>query len=422
MDYRRRVVENELDELSDLPAIAIEGAKGVGKTATATTRAQTVYALDKPGQLEIVRADPDRLTRGPRPILIDEWQRYRESWDLVRRAVDVDRAGGQFLLTGSAQPQEQPAHSGAGRIVTVRMRPMTLAERGVGVPSVSLAALLGGARPEITGETNLTLDDYVEEILNSGFPGLRDLHGRALRASLDGYIDRIVEKEFPLLGFVVRNEAALRRWLTAYAAGTATTTSAETLRDAAMSSEGTKPARTTITPYNDALEGLWVVDPLPAWFPSTGQFSRIAGPPKHHLADPALAARLLNADHEALVSGREVGPSIGRTGTLLGSLFESLACLSVRVFAQAAEARIAHYRTWRGEREVDFIVESTDRRVLAIEAKLNAVITKDDTKHLRWLRDQLGDRFADGIVLSTGPVAYRDADGISIVPLALLGA
>ena len=422
MDYLRRVVENELDELRDLPAIAIEGAKGVGKTATATTRARTVYALDQPGQLEIVRADPTRLTRGERPILIDEWQRYKESWDIVRRAVDADHSGSQFVLTGSARPREQPAHSGAGRIVTVRMRPMTLAERGVGVPTVSIAALLSGDRPKIDGETSLTLDDYVEEILNSGFPGLRDLKGRALRASLDGYIDRIVEKEFPLLGFVVRNEAALRRWLTAYAAATATTASGETIRDAAIGSEGTKPARTTTAPYSDALEGLWVVDPLLAWFPSTGQFNRIVGPPKHHLVDPALAARLLNADHDALVSGQPIGPNIRRSGTLLGSLFESLACLSVRVFAEAAEGRVWHYRTKGGEREVDFIVEASDRRVLAIEVKLSAVVTRDDTRHVRWLRDQLGDRFADGIVVSTGSAAYRDADGIAIVPLALLGA
>lgn len=422
MDHRRRVVENELDELADLPAIALEGAKGVGKTATAMTRARTAYRLDQPGQLEVVRADPGRLTKGVHPILIDEWQRYKESWDIVRRAVDADRSGGQFLLTGSAQPREQPAHSGAGRIVSVRMRPMTLTERGVGVPTVSLAALLAGSRPQVEGETEITLDGYVEEILASGFPGLRELRGRALRASLDGYIDRIVEKEFPLLGHVVRNEAALRRWMTAYAAATATTATNETLRVAAMSSEGVKPARTTTIPYNDALEGLWVVDPLSAWFPATGQFGRITGPPKHHLADPALAARLLNADRDALVSGQPVGPNTGRTGTLLGGLFESLACLSVRVFAQAAEARVWHYRTKGGEREVDFIVESSDRRILAVEAKLSAVVARDDTKHLRWLRDQLGDRFADAMVLSTGPSAYRDPDGVAIVPLALLGA
>ena len=420
MDYTRRVVEHELDELASLPAIVLQGPKGVGKTATALTRAKTVYRLDQPGELEIARADPRRLVTGARPVLIDEWQRYPPSWDVVRDAVDANRSGGQFLLTGSALPRNQPAHTGAARIVSVRMRPMTLFERGVGVPSVSLDSLLAGDRAAVSGHTEVALEQYVDEILGSGFPGLRGLDGRALRASLDGYIDLIVEKEFPLLGLTVRNPAALRRWMTAYAAATATTASYDTIRAAATFSDGTKPARTTTAPYTDALESLWVVDPLLAWQPTAGAMSRVTGPARHHLADPALAARLLNVSREALLSGRAVGPTLPRGGTLLGGLFESLACLSVRVFAQAAEAKVWHFRTKGGEREVDFIVETADRGVVAIEAKLSAVITRDDTKHLRWMRDQLDDRFLDGVVISTGADAYRDEDGIAIVPLALL--
>ncbi len=420
MDYRERVVEAELHELTDLPAVAIFGPKGVGKTATALTRAKTVYRLDQPGQAEIIRADPVRLTRGERPILVDEWQRYEPSWDIVRAAVDADPSGGQFILTGSASGG-RGIHTGAARIVSVRMRPMTLAERGVQVPSVSLRTLLEGNLPTIDGQTAVGLDGYVDEVISSGFPGLRGLRGRALRAALDGYVDLIVEKEFPLLGFTVRNPPALRRWMVAYAAATATTATYETIRDAATSNEGVKPARTTTAPYHDALESLWVVDPLRAWFPQSGPTARITGPAKHHLADPALAARLLNVSREALLTGRQVGPAIPRTGTLLGGLFESLACLSVRVFAQAAEAQTSHFRTKAGEREVDFIVEGSDRRVVALEVKLSAVVTPNDTRHLRWLRAQLGDRFADGVVLSTGDTAYRDPDGIAIVPLALLG-
>lgn len=420
MEYRHRVIEAELDELASLPAIAIFGPKGVGKTATALTRAKTVYRLDQPGQAETIRADPSRLTRGERPILVDEWQRYEPSWDIVRTAVDEDPVGGQFILTGSASGG-RGIHTGAARIVSVRMRPMTLAERGVEVPSVSLQDLLHGGGPPIDGRTSVRLDDYIDEILASGLPGLRGLQGRALRAALDGYVDLIVEREFPLLGFTVRKPAALRRWMMAYAAATATTATYETIRDAATNNEGVKPARTTTAPYHDALESLWVVDPLKAWFPQSGPTARITGPAKHHLADPALAARLLNVSREALVAGLPVGPSVGRTGTLLGGLFESLACLSIRVFAQAAEAQTAHFRTKAGEREIDFIVEGAERGVVALEAKLSAVITRDDTKHLRWLRAQLGDRFADGVVISTGATAYRDPDGIAVVPLALLG-
>ena len=124
--------------------------------------------------------------RGAEPILIDEWQRYPTSWDLVRRAVDARRRPGRFTLTGSASDDFAGTHSGAGRIITVRMRPLSLAERGVDTPSVSLAELLTGARPAITGHTSVTLDRYVEEIVAGGFPGMHGGSDRARRAELDG--------------------------------------------------------------------------------------------------------------------------------------------------------------------------------------------------------------------------------------------
>ena len=107
---------------SSVPAISLDGPKGVGKPATAGQRATTVYRLDDPGTPEVVRADSDRLTSGRPPILVDEWQRHPAAWDVVRRAVDREPGPGRFLLTGSATPSEKPTHSGAGRIVRLRVR------------------------------------------------------------------------------------------------------------------------------------------------------------------------------------------------------------------------------------------------------------------------------------------------------------
>ena len=153
-EYLARVVDAELSELLPaLPAVAIEGAKGVGKTATARRRARTVHALDAPGALELFQADPRRLVVGEPPVLIDEWQRVPASWDLVRRAVDENPSPGRFILTGSAAAAAGGTHSGAGRIVRLRVRPMTLAERGVGGPTVSVRELLNGRRPPVDGST-----------------------------------------------------------------------------------------------------------------------------------------------------------------------------------------------------------------------------------------------------------------------------
>jgi predicted AAA+ superfamily ATPase len=417
--YRRRIADAELDELlAGLPAVAIEGPRAVGKTATALQRSRTTYRLDNEAQRIIAQADPARLTSGERPILIDEWQRLPESFDRVRRAVDAGAPPGSFLLTGSASPKDPPTHSGAGRIVRVRLRPMSLAERVVEIPTVSLSQLLSGDRAPVSGRTTITLERYVEEIVRSGFPGFQTLGGRLLRAQLNGYLDGIVDHDFEESGQTVRRPQVLRRWMTAYAAATSSVASYEKIRDSATSDTAGPPAKTTVQAYRDVLERIFILDPLPAWLPTSNRFTQLAAPPKHHLADPALAARLLRADASTLLAGQTAGPF--REGPLLGGLFESLVTQSVRAYAQAAEAQVSHLRTSRGDHEVDLIVER-DGGVLAIEVKLGQVPDDRDTRHLRWLQARLGDRLLDSVVITTGPAAYRQPDGIAVIPAALLG-
>lgn len=404
-----------------LPAVALEGAKGVGKTATATRRAATVHALDRPGALDLAIADPYRLVSGTPPLLIDEWQRLPQSWDLVRRAVDEDPTPSHFLLTGSATPRDSGTHSGAGRIVRLRMRPLTLSEREGVQPSVSLTELLHGQRDPIGGSSPFSLADYAAQICASGLPGLRGLPERATRAQLDGYLDLIVDRDFPDMSHTVRNPDTLRRWLGAYAAATATTASYDAVRDAATPGEADKPAKATTQGYRDILHRLWILDPIPAWLPSHNHLRRLGSAPKHHLVDPALAARLLGADIGALLDGRPASAGVGRGSTLLGQLFESLVTLDVRVYAQGAEARVRHLRTHAGEHEIDLIVERGDHRVLAAGVKLAHTVGDHDVRHLRWLADQLGDDLLDAIIITTGGDAYRRRDGIAVIPAALLG-
>ncbi|HEY5229667.1 MAG TPA: DUF4143 domain-containing protein [Acidothermaceae bacterium] len=419
--YDRRLVDDELDALLlGLSAISIEGPKAVGKTATALERAGSVHDLDDDGQRQVVQADPSLITQGTKPILIDEWQRMPSSWDLVRRAVDNDPSPARFLLTGSAEPAGAETHTGGGRIVPVRMRPLSVAERGIAT-SVSLTELLTGTRPAIGGSTTVNLGDYVHEILTGGFPGMRRLPHRALRAQLDGYLNRVIDREFPEQGISVRRPDTLRGWMRAYAAATATTASFEVIRDAATPGVANKPALTTTLPWRDILTRLWLLDPVRAWLPTDNKLKELAAADKHHLADPALAARLLNVTAHNLVSGGDVSPPIRRDGTFLGALFESLIALNLRVYSQAAQAEVRHLRTHRGEHEVDFIVAGDDGGVVGIEVKLSAVVRDEDLKHLRWLRERIGDQLLDAVLINTGNQAYRRPDGIAVVPAALLG-
>ncbi|MDN5859843.1 MAG: DUF4143 domain-containing protein, partial [Pseudonocardia sp.] len=183
--------------------------------------------------------------------------------------------------------------------------------------------------------------------------------------------------------------------------------------DATTAGDGAQPAKVTTITYRDHLAQLWLLDPVPGWSPSRSHLTRLQQAPKHQLADPALAARLLNLSARALATA---------TGSqMAGPLFESLATLTVRVAAQAAEARVGHLRTRNGDHEIDLVVEGPDGQIVGIEVKLAAAVSDADVRHLRWLREQLPDQVVDLLVITTGTHAYRRRDGIAVVPLALLG-
>ncbi|QDP82930.1 ATP-binding protein [Nocardia otitidiscaviarum] len=419
-DYCRRIIDTTLDELQPhLRALAIFGPKGVGKTATAMQRARSVFDLSVPAQRELVGADAAILTAAPGPVLIDEWQRLPDIWDQVRHAVDAGSPPGHFIIAGSSAPRGAIVHSGAGRIVPMRMRPLSVAERGIETPSVQLSALLDGQR-EVAGSTSIRLRDYVEEITASGFPGIRVLPPRVRRAELDAYITNVVQREFPEQGYPVRKPEVLRAWLAAYAAATSTTAAYSKVLDAATAGLSSKPAKETTIAYRDALASLWLLDPIPAWIPSRNHLDRLGQSPKHQLADPALAARLLGLDAAALLRA-EQGSTKLIEGTVLGSLFEHLATLSINTYAETAEARLGHLRTRNGDHEIDVVVQRPDGRIVAFEIKLADRVVDADVKHLHWLGDRIGSDLIDSAVIYAGKYAYRRGDGIAVIPLALLG-
>ncbi len=413
MEYVRRALDGRLDTLlAAAPAIALEGAKAVGKTATARQRAAQEWQLDGAGDRDVLRADPSILRHGPRPVLVDEWQRLPETWDAARRWVDDGAPPGALILTGSAAlPPGVDRHSGSGRILGVRMRPMALFERGV-EPSVSMSALLAGTA-RIEGSTDVGLLEYGDHITSSGFPGIRTAHPDIREDLVDSYTRNIIDRDLPDAQVTVRAPQTLRRWLTAYAAASSTSTAYNRILNAAVGPDGEQPAKTTTIAFREHLERIYVLDPVPAWSPGRNPFGALQVGAKHQLVDPAVAARLLGITSRSL---------LGRRGRhMLGPLFESLATLTVRVAAESARARVAHLRTRDGRREVDLIVEGRDGYVVALEVKLAQEVRDDDVRHLLWLREQT-EVVADLVVMTTGRRAYRRADGVAVVPLALLGA
>lgn len=423
MTYLVRAIDEQLDAL--LPyasAIAIDGPKGVGKSATAARRADHAWYLDDLDQRALIEADP-RLTGAPEgTLLLDEWQRFPAVWDAVRRSVDAGAPPGRFLLTGSATPRAGiDTHSGAGRILSLRMRPMALFERGVTQPTVSLRELLrgegageNGVSLPVTGTTTWTLPDYLDAIVRGGFPGMADVPAAPHRTMMDSYVRRVIDRDVPEQGMAVRKPDTLLRWLRAYAASSSTTAAYSTILDSTTAGDGSQPAKSTTLAYRDMLTQLWILDPVPGWTHSRNPLSRLQTSPKHQVADPALAARLLNLSAGALATGRGAA--------MAGPLFESLATLSVRVAAEAAGATVGHLRTKNGDHEVDLVVEGADGQVVGVEVKLAAAVSDADVRHLLWLRKELPDDVVDLVLLTTGATAYRRQDGVAVVPLALLGA
>lgn len=412
--YLPRYVDRELDDLHSVRAIAVDGAKAVGKSETAVRRADSTYFLDRENERELVRANLDQILRSSGTICFDEWQLFPPVWDGVRRQVDSG-GGAKFLLTGSASPRDGvDMHSGAGRILSLRMRPLAVSEREGTEPTVFVQDLFDG-RAEIAGESPWSLSDYASAICQTGFPGIYQQAPRVRRSLVDAYIQRVIDRDVPDNGVLLRKPQSLRAWWMAYAAASSTTTAYNKILDAASPADSSKMSKDAALNYRDILSKLWLLDPVEAWFPGRAPLKKLTSAPKHHVVDPGIAAALVGVTEEMLVS-RDPG-----SWELFGQLFESLVTLTVRAAGQAAEAKTYHMRTQGGAREIDLLLERFDGKVLAFEVKLAPTPRDSDGRHLHWLGEQLGQRLVDKVIVTTGKYAYRRHDGIAVVPLSLLG-
>jgi len=286
---------------------------------------------------------------------------------------------------------------------------------------VSFQKIVSGADQEISGRADMTLQQYTQEILASGLPGIRQDPPRLRARQLESYLDNALEHDIPVLGAQVRRPRTMRAWLTSYAAATASTASYTTILDAATPGETDKVSKPTVIVYRELLERIRLLDPLPAWVPALSPMKRLGMAPKHHLVDPALAAALLGGSEQSLLDD-SLAHIVPRQGSMLGALFESLVALTVRAFSDVLNARVSHMRTSDGAHEIDLIVERGDHKVIAIEVKLASAVREDDAKHLNWLQTQVGDQLIDKVIINTGQFAHRLPDGTAVIPLALLGA
>ena len=350
---------------------------------------------------------------GPSPRLIDEWQIEPAIWNYIRRAVDDRSEPGQFILTGSAVPPDDiTRHTGAGRIARLRMRPMSLFETGRSTGSVSLSELLRGSMSPGT-DPGLTVADLAEEIAIGGWPGLRERGVPDVLLAVRDYLDEIARVDVGRVDGTRRDPGRVSRLIASLARNVATHASATTLASDTGGADGALKDD-TVREYIGVLERLMVVEDQPAWAPHLRSKHRLRTAPKRHFVDPSLAVAALGATPDRLL----------RDLNLLGFLFESLVVRDLRVYAQAAQARVSQYRD-SGGLEVNAIVETSDGRWMAFEVKLGHGQIDDAAASLTRFAERIDTASSGrpallGVIAATG-YGYRRKDGVAVIPIGALG-
>ena len=410
--YLPRLAESVLfPALDSFPAISVVGPRATGKTTTASRFAGSILRLDRSEEEQVVRADPDAaIRRGIAPVLIDEWQVVPEVLGAVKRRVDDASGPGQYLITGSVRADLDVATwPGTGRVLRIPMWGLTTRERlrrlGDGVGLVD-RLVDGGIAALDRGAPHLDIDGYLSEVLVGAFPFPAtelDVVGR--ERWYESYLDQVMTRDAAMLG-EARDPVRLRRYFETCAIHTGSVLDDATLYRAAGVD------RRTAVAYEHLLSGLSLIDHLPAWW--TNRLKRLTQRPKRFVVDPALAAAALRVDQGAIL--RDAG--------ILGRLLETFAVAQLRAESNPSTSRyrLHHLRTEQGRHEVDVIAELGGGRVVGIEVKAAAAVNTTDARHLRWLADELGDRFVAGVVLHTGSHTFELGDNIVAAPISSLWA
>src|SRR5574344_127890 len=410
--YLSRLCDTELRErLQSAGAVLIEGAKWCGKTRTGTTVARSILYMQDPDNA-LADIKPSLLLKGETPRLIDEWQMAPVLWDAVRFEVDKRGEFGQFILTGSAVPADNvTAHTGTGRISRLMMRPMSLFESLESNGSVSLRQLFAG-KHNIAEASSLSVEQMAFILCRGGWPASIKLQGKpALRMARD-YVEAVINYDVSQVDGVEKNPDRVRLLLRSLARNIGTLANYQTIMGDIEATD-TSLSDKTISSYMNALRRIFVIEDLPAWSPSLRSKTAIRTSVKRHFVDPSIATAVMRTDPDGILQDFEY----------FGFLFESLCTRDIRVYAQANDGDVFHYRDKSGL-ESDLIIHLRDGRWAAIEVKLGNKQIEEAAQNLLKIKSKIDeDKMGKAsflMVITGGQYAYRRDDGVLIVPIGCL--
>ena len=419
-EYYQRVSDKVLlDHLESKGAVLIEGAKWCGKTTSAKHIAKSVIEMDRPDMTEqyqqMARINPSNLLEGKVPHLIDEWQIATNIWNAVRYEVDRRGEFGQFILTGSSVPAalDESMHTGTGRIVRMQMRPMSLFESKDSTGQVSLMDLFN--KKDISAVDNHSIDEIAFLICRGGWPAALN-HSKkvALKQAFD-YYDAVVNDDISRVDRVKRGSERTKRILKSYARNIATQASLETIRSDIISNDVETFDKEALYGYLNALKRIFVIEDSPAWNPNLRSKTAIRTSDTRYFVDPSIAVAALGLGPTDLVNNLE----------LMGLIFENLCVRDLRIYADALDGSVYHYRDKTGL-ECDAVIHLRNGSYGLVEVKLGGdqsinegaesllkLTSKIDTEKMKKPAFLM-------VLCGVAPFAYKREDGVFVVPITCL--
>lgn len=416
--YRPRIADRLLErKLKGKGAVLIEGAKWCGKTTTAEQICRSVLYMSEPGKvaqnIQLSRINPSLLLRGEKPRLIDEWQVAPRIWDAVRFESDHSDNLGLFVLTGSSVPPDmsEVMHSGTGRFAWLRMRTMSLWESGESTGEVSLSQLFDG-KTEIAGLSKLSIEKVAFIACRGGWPLAVDMDKETALDQAFDYIDAVEERDLSMADGIERDRTRVHRLLRSYSRHQGAQVSISAIRNDLIENEGESFDCDTIATYIKALKRIFVIEDVEAWNPNLRSKTAIRTSDTRYFTDPSIATAALGIGPTDLISDLDT----------FGLIFETLCIRDLRIYAEASNGNVYHYRDKNGL-ECDAVVHLRDGRYGLIEIKLGgdnliekgastllSLAGKIDTTKMKKPSFLM-------VLTAVGEYAYRREDGVLVVPV-----
>ena len=419
--YKKRIADEILKKkLEGKGAVLIEGPKWCGKTTTAEQFAASILYMDEPEQKQqntmMAELNPRRLLAGATPRLIDEWQLAPKLWDAIRFEVDHRGEMGQFVLTGSAVPidTKEITHSGTGRFTWLTMRPMSLYESGDSSGEVSLNALFNGAS-NLDGGSNLNIDRLAFLVCRGGWPQAIDMREEIALSQATDYYDAVVRSDINRADNVKKKEEKVRRLMRSYARNQGSQVPNTVLAKEMSNNDEVIMSDETVASYIDALRKIFVVEDMPAWNPNLRSKTAIRSTDTRYYIDPSIAVAALGVGPSDLLNDLKT----------FGFLFETLCVRDLRVYADALNGNVYHYRDKEGQ-ECDAVIHLRNGKYGLIEIKLGGEKLIDEgAKSLKALERKIDSNKMNEpsflmVLVGIGDYAYQRTDGVLVVPVGCL--